>query len=49
MKEGWKVVAFGQILKPSGTVERPDPNQKYRQIGVKWWGEGVYERETMRG
>ena len=25
------------------------PGQHYRTIGVKWWGEGAYERETIDG
>ena len=25
------------------------PGVSYRTIGVKWWGEGAYERETIDG
>jgi type I restriction enzyme S subunit len=25
------------------------PGESYRTIGVKWWGEGAYERETIDG
>jgi type I restriction enzyme S subunit len=33
-------------------VARPivvEPGKQYRTIGVKWWGEGAYERETIDG
>jgi len=29
--------------------EIPEPGKVYRQIGVKWWGEGVYERPPVDG
>jgi len=33
----------------SSTPEVPLPGTTYRQIGVKLWGEGAYEREVMDG
>ena len=49
MKKSWNEVAIGEIAKP---ISRPIdvlPGQTYRTIGVKWWGEGAYERETNDG
>jgi type I restriction enzyme S subunit len=37
------------ILEP---IERPDtpvPGKEYRQVGVRLWGEGAYEREVLDG
>lgn len=42
-------VALTEIARP---VLRPvlvTPGTSYRTIGVKWWGEGAYERETIDG
>ncbi len=42
-------VALSEIARP---VTRPVsvlPGVSYRTIGVKWWGEGAYERETIDG
>lgn len=42
-------VALGDIAR---LVVRPVPvvpGEKYRTIGVKWWGEGAYERATIDG
>ena len=43
------VVSLGDVARP---VERPlvvTPGTTYRTIGVKWWGEGAYERATIDG
>src|SRR5258708_20104851 len=42
-------VKLGEVVMPAGRVEPPMPGTTYRQIGVKLWGEGAYERETMDG
>jgi type I restriction enzyme S subunit len=49
MNKHWQQVPLSLIAK---TVTRPVtvvPGQRYRTIGVKWWGEGAYERETIDG
>lgn len=45
----WERVRLGEVVKPSMDTEQPQPGKPYRQVGVKWWGEGVYERETIDG
>ena len=45
----WPKVRLGEVLTPVERVETPIPGKSYRQIGVKLWGEGAYERETMDG
>jgi type I restriction enzyme S subunit len=49
MSQPWPTVPHSEIAKP---VTRPVdvvPGQSYRTIGVKWWGEGAYERQTIDG
>jgi type I restriction enzyme S subunit len=45
----WPMVKLGSI---ACEVHRPVSvvmGTKYRTIGVKWWGEGAYERQTIDG
>jgi type I restriction enzyme S subunit len=49
MKTGWPKVKLSEVLKPVERGEEPVPGTKYRQIGVKLWGKGVYEREPIDG
>jgi type I restriction enzyme S subunit len=49
MSNNWPTVKLGEILTPATRAETPMPGTAYRQIGVKLWGEGAYERETMDG
>ena len=37
------------ILEEVSHRERLDPDQCYRLLGVRWWGEGVFERERKMG
>ena len=48
MSKQWPEVVLADIATP---VSRPVavPGESYRTIGVKWWGEGAYERETIDG
>jgi type I restriction enzyme, S subunit len=48
-KSTWPMVALGEVANP---VQRPvsvEPGRSYRTLGVKWWGEGAYERQTIDG
>jgi type I restriction enzyme S subunit len=42
-------VPLNEILSPVVRPETPLPGKIYRQIGVRWWGEGAYEREPVDG
>jgi type I restriction enzyme S subunit len=49
MTNGWQEVPLKEVAKP---VSRPIPVEagtEYRTIGVKWWGMGAYERESIDG
>jgi len=49
MSKAWSTVKLGEVVTPAQRAEAPMPGTTYRQIGVKLWGEGAYERETMDG
>ena len=46
---GWPVVALGEVAKRVQRQEAPQPGTPYRQIGVRLWGQGAYQRETVDG
>ena len=46
---GWPVVALGEVAKRVQRPETPQPGTPYRQIGVRLWGQGAYQRETVDG
>jgi type I restriction enzyme S subunit len=49
MTNGWQDVPLKEVAKP---VSRPVPVEAgttYRTLGVKWWGMGAYERESIDG
>lgn len=37
------------LLSPVARWEPPIPGRWYRQLGVRWWGEGAYERQVLEG
>jgi type I restriction enzyme S subunit len=45
----WRTAKLGDVVGPAQRAEVPTPGTAYRQIGVKLWGEGAYERETIDG
>ena len=49
MTNPWPTVRLGEVLTPVARAETPLPGITYRQIGVRLWGEGAYEREAMDG
>lgn len=49
MNEGWQTVPLGEVASPVSRSIFVQAGQSYRTIGVKWWGEGAYERQTIDG
>lgn len=49
MSEGWSLVPLGEAAVPIARPEVPITGKTYRQVGVRLWGEGAYERETIDG
>ncbi len=49
MNNHWSAVPIGRIVKPVERPEVPVAGKAYRQVGVKLWGVGAYEREPIEG
>ena len=49
MSAGWKQAKLADIVSPVSRPISVIAGAKYRTIGVKWWGEGAYERQTIDG
>lgn len=49
MSQRWSYVTLGEVVAPAIRSEAPIPGKLYRQIGVRLWGEGAYERASMDG
>ena len=47
--KAWPKVALGEICTPAERYTSPTPGEIYRQLGVRLWGEGAYEREQIDG
>ncbi len=45
----FSMVALGEVVLPVERAEVPGAGTTYRQVGVKLWGVGAYERESMDG
>ncbi len=45
----WPSISLGEVASPISRPVEVLPGQTYRTIGVKWWGEGAYERVTIDG
>ncbi len=46
---GWTRVRIGKIVKQVTTRIKAQPDIEYKMAGVRWYGEGVFHRETVRG
>ena len=46
---GWPVVALEEVARQVQRPEALQPGTPYRQIGVRLWGQGAYQRETVDG
>ncbi|HWG10699.1 MAG TPA: N-6 DNA methylase [Rhodanobacteraceae bacterium] len=42
-------VRLGDVLDETSVREKLDPDKLYRLLGVRWWGEGAFEREQKLG
>ena len=49
MANTWPGVPLGKAMNPVHRAEAPFPGRLYRQVGVRLWGEGTYEREPVDG
>lgn len=49
MKQTWPQVRLNDVMSQIRRDEAPAPGKNYRQIGVRLWGQGAYERESIDG
>ncbi len=49
MSKNFPMVSLGKIAVPINRAEVPIVGTIYRQVGVKLWGVGAYERESIEG
>jgi type I restriction enzyme S subunit len=47
--KAWPTVALGDVCTPAERYTAPVPGVMYRQLGVRLWGAGAYEREEIEG
>ena len=45
----WQRVRVGVVVRQVRERVRVKPETEYKMAGVKWYGEGVFHRETVRG
>ena len=46
---GWRLLPVHEFATQIDKKERVDPETEYKMAGVKWYGEGVFHRETVVG
>lgn len=46
---GWTRVRVGNLVSQVSTRVKAEAESEYKMAGVKWYGEGVFHRETVRG
>jgi type I restriction enzyme S subunit len=46
---GWRRVCLGNVLEQVNRFERMQPEREYRLFGVKWYAEGLFERDRKLG
>ncbi len=49
MSKAWPAVPIHIVAQPAERLETPVSGKTYRQIGVRLWGQGAYERESIDG
>ena len=46
---GWRIAQIGSLVRQIADRVKVTPDAEYRMVGVKWYGEGTFHRETVRG
>lgn len=49
LPSGWRLLPVNEFATLIDNKERVEPNTEYRMAGVKWYGAGVFKRETVLG
>jgi hypothetical protein len=46
---GWTTAKVGELVQPVTDRVETEADREYKMVGVKWYGQGVFHRETVRG
>lgn len=49
LPQGWRRVRLGEVLEQVNRFENIKPDRECRLLGVKWYAQGVFERERKLG
>jgi type I restriction enzyme S subunit len=49
LPEGWLLVSIGDLVKQIEEHKKVEADKDYKLIGVRWYGEGTFHRETVKG
>ena len=49
LPKGWERVRIGKLVRRVTERVKAEPEKEYKMAGVRWYGEGVFHRETVRG
>lgn len=49
LPRGWQRVRIGQLVRQITDRVKVESEKEYKMAGVRWYGEGVFHRETVRG
>lgn len=49
LPKGWRVARVADFAQQITERVRVEPGKQYKMLGVKWYGEGVFLRETAQG
>ena len=46
---GWRIAKVGSLVRQISDRVKVTADVEYKMVGVKWYGEGTFHRETVRG
>ena len=49
LPDGWRLEQIGDLVKQVTDKAKIQPSNEYKLAGVRWYGEGVFHRETVKG
>jgi restriction endonuclease S subunit len=49
LPEGWSIARVGDLVKQVSERIKVEAEQDYKMAGVRWYGQGTFHRETVRG
>jgi type I restriction enzyme S subunit len=49
LPNGWSIVRVGELVQQIKDRVKVEPQEEYRMVGVKWYGGGIFHRETVKG